>query len=99
MEFNPIEKQTRNDRCVTCKENNFMINQFQDALQDLNSEMKMEFSHQKRNMESQKAEIIVLKKKCVHLEEEVAYIKSSNLSEEGENSVHQEKKQHSSEET
>lgn len=95
MDFNPIEKEARNDGCATCKANKFMINRFQDALQDLKSEMKMEFSYQKKTMESQKVELIALKNKCVHLEEAVAYIKSSTLSQEGENSVHQGKKQHS----
>ena len=39
----------------------------------------LEFSYQKRNMESQKAKILALKNKCVHLEEVVAYIKDSTL--------------------
>lgn len=56
------------------------------------AEMRMEYTYQKRSMEIQKEEIMALKNKCVHLEEVVAYIKTTTMSQEGENSVHHGKK-------
>jgi len=94
MEFNPVEKAIRNDSCATFKANKFMISRLKETIQGLRSEMKME-SYQKKNFENQKAEIIALKNKCVHLEEGVAFIKNSTLIQEGENSICQGKKQRS----
>jgi len=37
MDFNPIEKATRNEGCATYKANKFMISKFQEALRDLKS--------------------------------------------------------------
>lgn len=91
MEFNPIEKATRNDACPACKANKFVIQQLQESLKDVRNKMRMEYSYQKRNMAMQKEEIMALKTKCKHLEA-VAYYKNNTMSNEGENSVNYDKK-------
>jgi len=73
MEFNHIEKEDRNDLCQTCKGNKIMMHWLQQYLKDLRSEMRMEYSFQKKNIVSQKEEIMALKTKCKHLEEVVEY--------------------------
>lgn len=98
MEFNPIEKAVRNDACPACKANKFMIHRIQESLKDIRSEMRMEYSYQKRNMEMQKEEIMALKTKCKHLEEAVTYDKNNTMSNEGENSINYDKKKQPSQE-
>ena len=45
MEFNPIEKEARNDACPACKANKCMIQHLQESLKDVRNKMRMEYSY------------------------------------------------------
>lgn len=83
MEFNPTEKEAKNDSCPACKGNKVMIHWLRQSLKDLRSEMRMEYNFQKKNIAVQHHEIKDLETKCKHLEEAVEYYKSNNMSSEG----------------